>query len=272
MNYTQQEIDILKKYYPEGGCDEVQKYIKRTNDSIRHKSQSLGVTRTEGFHFSKLNFDDFIINISPQSAYILGIIWGDGCVQWESNQRRYSIRLTIKESDFDNIKNMFDRFTVYKAPKRKESWKQCIIACVNHKIFATFLKENDYLIKSHASPDKILSKIPDNLKHYFFRGWFDADGSNNGLLKGIYVLIMAGSFNQDWNALESVCENLDINYKIRRVINPNGNKYSTLSFYQYNQVLKFRDYLYQGEQYGLKRKRDNFFNIRLPIRWKSIKP
>jgi len=40
-----------------------------------------------------------------------------------------------------------------------------------------FLSENNYKEKSYVSATKILNKIPNNLKKYFFRGYFDGDGS-----------------------------------------------------------------------------------------------
>jgi len=38
------------------------------------------------------------------------------------------------------------------------------------------LVDNDYKLKSYNSADKILSKIPNSLHHYFFRGLIDGDG------------------------------------------------------------------------------------------------
>ncbi len=54
-------------------------------------------------------------------------------------------------------------------------YKQILIR-INDKYIKEFLLENDFDKKSLLSPTKVLSKIPDELKHYFFRGLIDGDG------------------------------------------------------------------------------------------------
>ncbi len=49
LSYTDQEKEILKKYYPEHGSVGVKKYINRSGDSIRHTAKKLGIKCKEGF-------------------------------------------------------------------------------------------------------------------------------------------------------------------------------------------------------------------------------
>lgn len=272
MNYSEFEENIIKKEYPKNGVVGVQKFIKRTHDSIRHKARAIGVTRVSNFHWSKKDFS-YLINVKKAKyAYLLGIIWGDGHISWNKKNRNYTISLTLLEKDLNEILDLLIGFRLINVPKQKESWKQCSRAYVSHKILANYLKNNDFCIKSIASPTKILNRIPKKFHHMFFRGWFDADGSNNEIIKSKYVLIIAGNYKQNWLDFERLLKKLKILYKIRRVKRPNGQKYSTLTINRYNQIIKFRNYLYRtNKNIGLSRKRNNFYNISSPIHPNKLK-
>jgi len=47
---------------------------------------------------------------------------------------------------------------------------------IHNRPLVKYLVDNDYLVKSNASADKILSTIPEKFQHYFFRGLIDGDG------------------------------------------------------------------------------------------------
>lgn len=271
-HYSKEEIEIIKKEYPSGGTQAIRKLINRTPDSIRYQAKKIGVQRDEGFRLSKIDLNHLMSPTTAEAAYLLGIIWGDGNVTCGKKNRQYTTSLTIKKTDFTDISSLFTLFNKHNIKKQKKRWKQCVLAYLGHKIFATFLKSFDYLEKSVKSPCKVVNHIPRPLRCYFFRGWFDADGYNNSLPKGSYKIVMAGSHTQDWTALEKICEYLGIHYVINRIIRKNTNKYSVLRFQGYNQCLKLRSYLYPDgiDKLGLKRKSDNFFNIRIPIRPQSI--
>lgn len=267
--YNEIEIKLLREHYPIGGTDRVQKFINRSSDSIRHKAKSLLIKVNDDFKLSKINLDDLIDPVTPQSAYVLGILWGDGTLHWNKLQRSYRISLTLIEDDFNDINELFARFHFSRIKKRKASWRQCICATICHKKFAQFLKDHDFLTKSKSSPTKILEVIPNQNKHYFFRGWFDADGSNNEIKKGKYTITISGSFGQDWESLEQICEKLNVKYKIYRM-KWKTSKYSAFSVCGYNNIMRFFTYLYNGVSMGMSRKFKNFSNIRPPIRTKSL--
>lgn len=268
--YTKTEENILKEHYSLTGVSGVQKYIKRSADSIRHKAKSLGITRKVGFRHSNLNLDEFYVKITPNGAYFLGLLWGDGNLK--INKRHNSISITLQEKDFNNLRYIFNKFHIHKVKKKKQSWQQCFKAYIGHFDFATFLFENDYVEKSTLSPYKILSFIKDKYHHYFLRGWFDADGACNELPKGKYHISLSGSFNQDWTAFTRLCENLDIKTRIYFANAKNGNKSSHVSIIGFNNIIRFRDFLYSGKKIGLDRKRNKFYSIRPPLREGALNP
>ena len=140
--YTKEEVAILSKEYPSGGVKQVQKYIKRTPDSIRHKAKALNITREENFRLSKKDFSDFFTIQNPEIAYLLGLIWGDGHVFYKTNEektlnnnRSYIVSFTIKTSDFEDIKNICGYFTLKKV-QIKSHWKELTKAYIYSKKLA----------------------------------------------------------------------------------------------------------------------------------------
>lgn len=124
----------------------------------------------------------------------------------------------------------------------------------------------DYLIsldfdrKSYTSPDKLLDKIPHNLKYCFYRGVVDGDGcfyigDNN------YMFNITSSFNQNWKYVKSIFKELDIKYNVveKEHKNKNGNISLSSVIYICNvkDILKFGDYIYEdfeNNSIGLYRK------------------
>lgn len=136
--------------------------------------------------------------------------------------------------------------------RQRKNWKTISSATTSNKRLLDFLKDHDYGIKSNTSANKILSKIPDDLKHYFFRGLIDGDGC-------IYVneelnnkkLIISSSVNQDWWYVENVCDKIGVKYNIYRKVAKNSS--SIIEMNGINAKL-FCDYIYQDKQFGLDRK------------------
>jgi hypothetical protein len=122
----------------------------------------------------------------------------------------------------------------------------------------SFLKENDYCNKSITTPSKILSIIPKNLHHYFFRGYFDGDGCFTKI-KTCPTIIWTGSYEQNWNDVSELIKKITNHQpKILQRIMEKGHKNSMLYFYGKDRIKKFLDYLYQGEIIGLSRKRKRY--------------
>lgn len=112
----------------------------------------------------KVNPEQFFNIQTPEVAYILGLIWADGYVDIER------ISLSVVTKDMKDYIPIFLKTGNWNASLSKQrvlnEQPQQKIRCYN-KPLSLFLIENDYRIKSKSSPDKILSKIPKHLQHYF---------------------------------------------------------------------------------------------------------
>lgn len=274
--YSAAEISIIKKYYPTLGCKGVQKYINRTSDSLRWKTSQMKLRVNPSFRETKANISVFMVPRTKEIAYLLGLIWGDGHISVNKESRAYNTSVTLNKTDFNNVKDLLTKngFKVYKVKKQKKSWKQCYTAHLASKRLALFLKSYDYCDKSIATPHKILGEIPKKFHGYFVRGWFDADGSNNTLRDFVGgTICIAGSYAQDWTALQKICEKIGIeNSKCNKQIGKRG-RGSVYKFGGHFNILRFRKFLYPNgiDGIGFKRKALNFFNKKEPKRVKALR-
>lgn len=205
---------------------------------------------------SLLEFD------TPEKAYILGYLWGDGSISKKSG----CVSLELVKDDLDKIRNIFDtvgRWT-YSTRKRAGRRPQATLKCTNQLLF-TELSKRDYTEKSLKSPDKILSEIPDQYKPYFIRGLFDADGcfyvNKKNYLKQVSI---SGSYNQDWASLELLFNQLKINYQIQRRVQKrkdglSDTSSSVIRFQGRDNIELFGKYIYQDRlDLGLERKYEKY--------------
>lgn len=267
--FTENEIKIIQEFYPQYGSQYCSDIIKRSKYCIRQKAAQLGVKLTKEQKRQiqvkarekypseyDVNPQQFINIDTPEVAYILGLIWADGYVS--HNNRRYVTSLTMKCSDYNGIEKLFLKTGKWKKYKRvHQKWKPVFEIKAYNKPLTIFLVENDYRIKSGASADKILSKIPDHLKHYWWRGYFDGDGCipNPNSCSGCQIYI-SSVYSQNWEFLEKLCKEQSIlSYKINR---RNGKtKCSAFVITGYADSFKFLSYIYLGyyqDNIGLKRK------------------
>lgn len=263
VKWSKLEVKILLKNYNSKGGNYCHKILpKYTPNQIRAKAQSMGLkvnhklsnsyiqNREDMSHF--LNIKSYIV------AYFLGFLWADGTVDKKTNNIRFKIVnedfLHIKKEIFSLAKSWRLRIHNDGNPNHKE---QAVLE-ISNKQLRDFLVENDYLIKSGASADKILSKIPEHLQHYWWRGYFDGDGCFCSYKETNRVSLVS-CYNQNWLFLDKLCKKLNIKYNI--VIRKIGkSKNSSVSFTNETYIKQFCNYLYKGEKIGLNRKYNKFIS------------
>jgi len=211
----------------------------------------------------KVDDKQFLNITSPEISYILGILWADGYIF------KNSIFLWLKKTDSKSIENIFNKtgnWNIYYR-KLKDRKEQMCFNTYNKFIF-NFLVKNDYKNKSRLSPNKILSEIPNNLKQYFFRGYFDGDGTIYSTKKQS-VLNITSTYEQDWTDISKFMDKLHIKYSISKIRYTNKlnilNSASRIVIQNINGIVKFCDYIYKdfiGDNIGLKRKYDIYLIIK----------
>jgi hypothetical protein len=194
----------------------------------------------------------FTDNINEYTCYILGLLWADGSMCGNM------ISLESVKEDIESLRKVFlDTGEWNIRYRNREDWKPQMVYHISNKEFSMFLKNNDYDKKSYASADKILQKIPDNLKNYWLRGYWDGDGCFyfNNISKAVQCTATS-TYEQDWTFLENIYKNLNIKYSIRRV-KKQKSSYSQIRITNQKDSLKLINYLYAFEDdLGFKRKKE----------------
>lgn len=264
--YTSKELTWLKKNYPVIGSHACALHLKRPLSSVRQTANKIGAYIPKKLAkelMSKSHIKNFVSTIpaeifedvkSKEAAYVLGIMWADG---WVTNKNSYSIDIKLAREDFDEILPIFEKLGTWKKyeyyPKNRKPTLQ--LRASGKSLVDSFLKM-DYHNKSYASANKVLSKIPDNLKEYWWRGYFDGDGHIK-IKTAYHRLEIASGCNQDWSFLPK-----DIPFKIV-VTKRKKSSYSKARLSSKKNILEFSKYLWKtNDGIGLKRKVEEFKKIR----------
>lgn len=277
--YTNDEINFLKFNYPNLGAKFCAEKLNRPINSIISKCSELKIKNSLEFRIKnsklktgKKSFEKYNVNpvqfITPSNnivVYILGLLWADGYVS-----SPYNVSLSTTYPDANYFIDLFLKTGKWKHYDKEHichpTWKKSCEIKTSNRILTEFLVLNDYKSKSIESADKILSLIPDNLKHYWIRGLFDGDGHIYTNINGSHRISFSSSYNQNWNYLENICKSINIEYKIRQEIREiSNNSNSTFTIYGKHKTIKFCEFMYNGypnDDVGLKRKYEKFLQLK----------
>ena len=274
MGWSKEELEILKRDYQFYGSDTP---INKSKSSIRVMAFSLGLSMSKeviskrcserqkgGKRDEKCRVDiNRFINPDKYSSYILGILWGDGHV----NKKSTNISLKCIKTDLDEVENVFDstgkwcKYT-YKRDNRKEQREFSISNKKLHKYFSDY----NYIQKSYVA-STVQNNLDEDIKYYWWRGYFDADGCLYVNKKHYTVQIsIASTYEQDWKFVEELFMKLGCKYSIYRrnhkAKNGNISYSSSIMIRNKKDCLKFLDYIYQGEVFGLSRKYKKYLELK----------
>ena len=119
----------------------------------------------------------------------------------------------------------------------------------------------NYANKKQASACNVLSRIPENLQHYWFRGLFDGDGYFLRREDNTYKITITSTYEQDWTYIENLAKKLKIKYSIYKHSYKNKkdkiNKRSIFTIMNKSGVCSFLNYIFQDKEkdgIGLSRK------------------
>lgn len=277
--YDNKTLEFLNAYYPSLGakyCSEqlnlcinyvyqlCAKYKIRVGKEKR--SNNSKIKKEKPLEKYKVNPNQFISEFTPISVYILGLIWADGHVS--KNPKTRSISLATTYPDANTFIPLFlktGNWSIYSYKhKNNPTWKLTCQIVTSNKYINDFLLQHGYLSKNNNSADLILSKIPEKLHHYWFRGLFDGDGHLHTDKKGTHNLHISSTYDQNWNYIENMCKKLNIRYKILKRINKKTQKSSSFYIFGMYRIIDFCNYIYNNypeDNIGLKRKYDRFLEL-----------
>ncbi len=275
--FTQEDIEYLKREFPNQGTHVCAKHLGRSPGTIATKARKLRLFVTKEAHtriletaFAKpddwydVNINQFRVVEKPEVAYFLGYFWADGHVRIAPG-KNYPFALLIQNTDYLTIAPMLSKlgkwgtFT-YPNPSSADHALMTKVYTGN-KPLVLWLLDHDYGSKSYGAPTKILEHIPEHLRHYWWRGYMDGDGSwrvyaSRGTA---YHFCFCADYVSDYTEHVNVLESLSISYNIERVIKKSS-RASKMVCSNLDGTYHWGKYIYQGYPED---------GIGLPRKWES---
>jgi hypothetical protein len=265
MKWKEDEIEFLKENYPKYGSKYCQPFVGgRKLDAINAMAIRMGIkviNKQTHPTLQKVSIDNFNNITKKEVVYFLGFLWADGYIHnYVSNNITHNVvSIEIKSSDAITVSDIFLSFGDWNIQKRKRgTYSEVTLFTTNNKDLYEFLYSNDYKYKSSKEPTLILNKIPDELKIYFWKGYFDGDGSIGLSGRGAFFEI-ASTYDYQYLELVNFINKLEVKkFNIYKSISKKNHKSSVLKIYG-KEILKLEPLFFD---YGLKRKNNNFIKIK----------
>ncbi len=189
--------------------------------------------------------------LSPEYCYILGFLWADGSIR---NAIGNKVRIKLKSIDMDSLLHIFLSTGDWAIKRTNYSKNEMTTLSFSDKLIYDFLYHLDYHKKTGASAKKVLDFIPEDLRHYWWRGYFDGDGS---IAKNIKCVCITACFKQNWSFVKFLPKDIKGRvYRSKVMSVRTGAKTSGVSRFVLHKYVgrKFLEYIYQGKWFGLTRK------------------
>ncbi len=219
---------------------EICKHLEIPFQTVYKYIERLGLKKRGAKYDRKVDVSVFAENISKESAYILGLLWTDGHIVKDNS----TIQIEALKTDLDTVQNVFLKTGEWSISERTRKNRTKVIKCFRacNKELNAFFTNYDYREKSTKSPCKILKHIPENLHKWFWRGFLDGDGCIY-INKVCQQISFAGSFNQDWTALENLLAVMKIPYRVSRRQSDKGDS-SVVKVMQRDAAQRLLSYIY----------------------------
>ena len=214
--------------------------------------------------------EDFFDKINTEEkAYILGLLYADGCNQTDRN----SVSLGLKETDkeiLDKIAALIQptkplQYINMSSQRNKEGFEnsknQYRLVIANKRISERLVELGCGKAKTHNLTFPTEEQVPSCLIRHFVRGYFDGDGSvSNGKTAKVDVV---GTISFLLPLQDIIFKELSLN---RTVLNQRykerDNEIRSLQIGGNNQCIKFRYWLYKDATIYLERKYDIFHSYK----------
>lgn len=230
-------------------------HVKYTTVSKYLKKNGITIDRYT-YHFDEHYFDDID---TQEKAYILGILWADGCNFTNKN----SVILGLQEQDYELLEQI-NLLTKNERPLRKQNLNEKNRKWKNYYKLVWQSQHLSSLLESYGmSKDKTLilefpSWLDNNLYSHFIRGYFDGDGCislRNKNRSAIINMVGTRMFLEQVSSILKSNTGVDVYVqRDERARDP----ICVLRCGQKNDVVKILEWLYCGSNIHLQRKYDKY--------------
>lgn len=225
-----------------------------TESTISRIIKEHGVhVRTPDQHARKYTLDHhYFDNIDTENkAYILGLLYADGCIQPERN----FVTISLQESDVEVLRGLQSELKTDKPlsylelSKKKSTFRNQYMFCLNSKYMAPVLvskglvPNKDFKLQFPTSDIVPNEFIPD-----FLRGYMDGDGS---IAKRECRCSITGNIDIIQSMSDYLQETLGIHSSVYIPHKDHITATRCLTIAGRNQVKKYLDYIYRDGNCGL---------------------
>ncbi len=165
----------------------------------------------KGLHNPLNRMNSVKLDPSPELAYVIGVIFGDGSVSFKRKEYKYRIRLKVVDKEFaEEFKRCLEALGLKPSLRLERDRSRCDRWCVeaNSKMLYEFLKQ----------PKEKLFEVAKKYPVEFLRGFFDSEGCVEWNKEHKTLSISAS--NYDLNVLEfsrDLLKRLSIHSRIYRI-------------------------------------------------------
>ncbi len=252
-----------------GRCIKCNKEFETKKRNQRFCSKSC----SNSFNASARKIEDnsiFETKLNKVSAYILGLIYSDGCLSYDAHTKRNRITISMNEKELieklNKIMTPNKKVYKYKHPKGRN---------YTYSVISTNPTDIKYLLNIGITERKssivIMPKLPRNLLGHFIRGYFDGDGSvyknktstyYNGIKK--YYVYKNVSFTTGSKVfaeeLRLILDSFNIDSNIVKD-SRSDHRCWYVKIYKSDSVNKFYNLIYSDADYYLDRKHSKFIEM-----------
>jgi DNA-binding CsgD family transcriptional regulator len=182
---TEDEKLRIKELYLNGqSSNDIGEELGRCGRLIRTHLEGMGVirNRTEAVRLAvdngKIRSDDVQVNdhffdtLTPESAWVLGLIYGDGHVRNNAEHYQYMVYLAGSEEVCRKVAKLIGH---ERGPAPHNQGANCWVLKWSSRRMVKFLEET-YGVSGNKSKRLRLPNLPEELMGHFLRGLWDADG------------------------------------------------------------------------------------------------
>lgn len=266
---TNQELKKITEDYLAGkSINALQKETKLQKHTLKNLLNNAGIQVLSTYEKQKKNAvleeKEYFNELDSLQCYVLGLIFGDGCVFYDPVKYKYAT--TIVSNDMDILESANHLFGgKFPITKRKKSNAYNLV--INSKHLCQELI-NKFQLQSPKSNNLVFPNLPDNMYSFFISGLLSTDGciEIRNKYKGNPCAITLSYSSNCLNFVEKLQNYLMTKLKLTKtVIKQNKTKRKNINYslrYSGNQATTILKYIYNDTDSltRCKRKYDIFQN------------
>ena len=266
-SFSEELYDRIVKLYKDGNtqdyiCEQllirnpcIVKTLRKRNEHVRTYSENNRKYVLNEHYFDNID--------SPRKAYLLGMLYADGC----NHVNRYAITLTLQEQDKDVIEFMKNEVE-YEGPIRMQNlsqksskYKDQCILCI-HSQHMSLQLEKLGVVQNKSLILKFPDFISDELVPHFIRGYFDGDGSINYDEKRQKCHTKIVGTREFCNKISEILTEMNCRHNI---VNPKQSKDSNTFVLQTcgnKSSLELLSWMYNNDEFHMERKYQKYLYVK----------